>query len=157
MQANLQLLTRALAFVGSLQLPFTESQTSDNIVICDRSFIVEGIIFNYSQGLSRTLIWGRLIEPHPCVLSVSWKQNSVCCCFCLNVLELLSSLFAVCTAALQCCEPFGICCLLSLASWIAVGYHRLYLMGRKTVADTIIEVLGRVILEGFISTAHCTL
>ena len=32
MQANFQLLTRALAFVGGLQLPFTESQASDNIV-----------------------------------------------------------------------------------------------------------------------------
>ena len=33
MQANFKLMTRALAFVGGLQMPFTESQTSDNIVM----------------------------------------------------------------------------------------------------------------------------
>ena len=33
MQANFKLMTRALAFVGGLQMPFTESQTSEYIVM----------------------------------------------------------------------------------------------------------------------------
>ena len=45
MQANFQLLTWALALVGGLQLPFTESQTSDNIVCCNQT--------------------GPIIPPHP--------------------------------------------------------------------------------------------